>query len=350
MSLESAIPQHLRCPRTRAARFSGEYVPLSPAHVARFRPSVKQFTMAYYGVQCRDARDGPRAVGWLNDLKKLFLHDDGPNHSDRSFYVDEVGYLTYLEVVYWDSPEAFDRWSRSERVHDWWARCQEEASIGKFSEIYSPRATHTETLISKRDKFEGVAVTAQGPSGEIQEHGYWGGARDRLPASQTDALMPSGRLVRHSVGQGRLKVQGHDNIALIRSGQDWSETVGEERLFYIDRIEPVLKLGMEYLRDNGASIGCYFNRYLARVDSAEAPLEQSFGLSAWRSLEHLERWAESHPTHLAIYGSLMGMKRALNRKFRLRLYHEVSVVRADEQHFEYVNCHPQTGFLKVARI
>jgi aldoxime dehydratase len=30
---------------------------------------------------------------------------------------------------------------------------------------------------------------------------------------------------------------------------------------------------------------------------------------------------------------------------QLRLYHEVSVVSAEEQYFEYLNCHENTGLL-----
>lgn len=35
---------------------------------------------------------------------------------------------------------------------------------------------------------------------------------------------------------------------------------------------------------------------------------------------------------------------------KLRLYHEVSVARADEQFFEYLNCHEQTGLLNAAEL
>ena len=31
----------------------------------------------------------------------------------------------------------------------------------------------------------------------------------------------------------------------------------------------------------------------------------------------------------------------------LRLYHEVTVAAADDQHFEYFGCHPGTGLLRV---
>ena len=32
---------------------------------------------------------------------------------------------------------------------------------------------------------------------------------------------------------------------------------------------------------------------------------------------------------------------------KLRLYHEVTVARADELFFEYLDCHPQTGMLNA---
>jgi aldoxime dehydratase len=42
---------------------------------------------------------------------------------------------------------------------------------------------------------------------------------------------------------------------------------------------------------------------------------------------------------------------SLARRFTtLRLYHEVSVVGADEQYDEYVNCHPGTGLLRDATL
>lgn len=54
-------------------------------------------------------------------------------------------------------------------------------------------------------------------------------------------------------------VQGHDNIALIRSGQDWKDAESEERSLYLEEILPTLQQGMDFLRDNGESVGCYSN-------------------------------------------------------------------------------------------
>ncbi len=35
-------------------------------------------------------------------------------------------------------------------------------------------------------------MLAEGMSGMVQEHAYWGGARDRIPASQVDAMQAVG--------------------------------------------------------------------------------------------------------------------------------------------------------------
>jgi hypothetical protein len=67
-------------------------------------------------------------------------------------------------------------------------------------------------------------------------------------------------------------------------------------------------------------------------------------MSWWRSLDALERWSESHPTHLAIFGAAMRYLSTLGPAARLAaLYHEVSVLPVDGQLFEYVDCRPGTG-------
>ena len=85
---------------------------------------------------------------------------------------------------------------------------------------------------------EGVSILLGGMSEPIIEHGYWGSMRDRLPLSQTDTLDPSGELVvkegTPALG-GRVIVAGHQNVALIRSGEDWSLTEGEERRTWFER-------------------------------------------------------------------------------------------------------------------
>jgi aldoxime dehydratase len=116
---------------------------------------------------------------------------------------------------------------------------------------------------------------------------------------------------------------------------------------YIEDVEPVLREGMEFLRDEGLGVGCFANRYMTVIDREGREVEKSFGMSWWKSLAALERWSESHPTHLAIFGAAMKYLSKLGPAAKLRLYHEVTVAAADEQFFEYLNCHPRTGMLRV---
>ena len=117
------------------------------------------------------------------------------------------------------------------------------------------------------------------------------------------------------------------------------------RLLGLDEILPPLQDGMDFLRDNGQPLGCYSNRFVRNIDLDGNFLDVSYNIGHWRSIEKLERWAESHPTHLRIFVTFFRVAAGLKK---LRLYHEVSVSDAKSQVFEYINCHPQTGMLRDA--
>jgi Haem-containing dehydratase len=63
----------------------------------------------------------------------------------------------------------------------------------------------------------------------------------------------------------RVVVRSNDNFALIRSGQEWTQTSGKQRDLYLREVEPVLREGMDFLRDQGLTIGCYSNRCMVSV-------------------------------------------------------------------------------------
>ena len=88
--------------------------------------------------------------------------------------------------------------------------------IGRFIEVLRPHVAHYETLFSSLDRPEGVAVLADGMSGEVQEHAYWGGMRDRIPLSQTDPMTPSGepRVIRDGVVLADGIGLGHEKAAV----------------------------------------------------------------------------------------------------------------------------------------
>jgi aldoxime dehydratase len=341
--MESAIPEHLKSARTRHRRVPDDYVPPYPSFVARHKPTVQRVVMAYFGIQFRGtSAAAAQALAWLGSC---FHTKDGPTHWDRASYVDEAGFTTVVTVAYWDDRATFDGWFPAAR-DGWTGDKRSFEGVGTFIEVLCPAVDGYETLFSSLGRSEGVAVLADGMSGEVQEHAYWGGMRDRIALSQTDEMAPSGT-PRATRDGSRIRVMPHDNLCLIRSGQDWGDTEASERKMYLDDVEPVLREGMDFLRDDGRAIGCYANRYMSVVGPDGGTTEKSYGMSWWKSLAALERWAESHPTHVRIFGAAMKYLSTLGPAAKLRLYHEVTVARADEQFFEYRDCHPQTGMLNA---
>jgi len=304
---------------------------------------VTRVVMAYFGVQHLDRPAAAEAA--LADLAASFAADGGPSHWDRSRYTDEAGHANVICAAYWDDPARFEAWFALHGAK--WTR-EPRAGVGTFIERLRPDVRRYETLFSAPDRREGIATLAEGMSDMITEHAYWGGARDRIPASQTEAMEATGapRLV---CDRGRVTVLAHDNLCLIRSGQDWGDTQAEERAMYQRDVEPILRAGMDFLRDEGLSIGCFANRYLSVETADGSSTEKSFGMSWWKSLAALERWAESHPTHVAIFGAAMKYLSTLGPAAQLKLYHEVTVARADEQFFEYLNCHDRSGMLRAGQ-
>ena len=337
--MESAIPPHLTTVRSRHRRVGDDYQPPYPSFVARHKPTVSHVVMAYFGVQHRAGE--PVAARSLAEIAARLASADGPSHWDRAQYVDQAGLSNVVSVAYWDDTARFDRWFAPAR--EAWTGMSREG-VGHFIEVLRPSVARYETLFSSLGRPEGIAALAEGLSGEVLEHAYWGGMRDRIPLSQADEMAPAGapRLAREGT---RLRVIAHDNLCLIRSGQDWSDTEASERKMYLDDVEPVLREGMDFLRDAGLPIGCYANRYMRVLGADGAPVEKSYGQSWWKSLAALERWAESHPTHVRIFGAAMKYLSTLGPSAKLRLYHEVTVAAAAEQFFEYQGCHPRTGML-----
>ena len=326
---ESAIPEHLTVTRTRDARTPEGYAPPSPAFVARPPTGQQLVVMAYLGVQGPSAHDADPAAALPPDA---LTGEDAPRHHDRAVAPGEA-----IVVAYWDDPDAFDRWLAVHR------RPWLDGPGGRWLEVIRPRVERYETISGRRSRPEGVAHLAQGYSDQVLEHGYWGSMRDRMPASQTEALDGPGP-VRTERDGDVVRVRPTGSVCLIRSGQDWSDTGGDERERYLSDIEPRLREGMEFLREQGTGIGCWSNRYLTVLDDDGAPAERTFGLGWWRSMADLERWSESHPSHLAIFDSFVKLV-ARQRGTRIRLYHEVSVAYPDECLFEYARCHDRTGLL-----
>ena len=74
--MDSAIPSHLRCPRSRQRRVPDDYVPPYPSFVARHAQRVERVVMAYFGAQSQD-RDRAALEEAVQQLARRFAGERG---------------------------------------------------------------------------------------------------------------------------------------------------------------------------------------------------------------------------------------------------------------------------------
>jgi aldoxime dehydratase len=344
-TLEPAIPVHLRVERTRPLNAPVDFTPQHASYSARFDARVKCLPMVYFGIQFRPPTDASAAIAMLRSGLRAKA---GPAFADEARFVDDRGYINVLLVGYWDDRQVFDRWNAALPPGWWYDGLTMDGPIGAFREAYTPSVTDTETTFSHPHP-EGYATIADHMSGKTDTHEYWGSARDRIPRAQTEDLEPDGgpraSVVPEQETLGRrVDVVPQRNLCLLRSGQDWSETEAEERAFYLGKVRPLLERGMAEIAYEGLRLGCHFNRYM-KIEGTDGPVEKTYSLSAWLSLGHLEAWVRAN-THLAIWAAGIKHFKLAGDAAKLRLYHELMVLKAEDQSFAYFNCHRDTGMLR----
>ena len=353
---ECAIAEHLRTERTVKARMPEGYQPPFPAYVARFPQSVKDVVMAIIGAQHHDA-DKAKDADCLNKIMSFMKQgpeSSPPRHWDLASVKDAVGAYNEVVIAYWDNVPAFEDWRKASGFEEWWGELDAlKETNGWFSEVFLPSIDRYETVYSdlmEGREPEGAGAMCSRMSGMVQEHVYWGSMRDRLPISQTNEVpgeKASAPSMPGDTTKARIRIPGKENLTVIRSGQDWSRTSPDERKLYLDTMHPVLIEGMNFLRDQGGDIGCYSCRFMDVIDpkSRQTGTEQTFGLAYFDDLASLEKWSKEHQTHLNIFGGFLQYVKKLNFEVTLHLYHEVLVLKPEQQSFEYVSCHSKTGML-----
>ena len=354
---DSAIPEHLRCTRTRPANTpAADFQPPYPSYSVRFPEQASELVMAIIGAQYKTASD---ADGAAQSTLSTFLTapTNTPSFVEWASVTDNKGFYNITALAYWTSTATYEAWAEQSGFRGWWQGLKpEECRHGWFLEVFFPTMDRLETLFNTPETPEGCAHMGDGMSGAIQEHGYWGSMRDRFPASQTDGLtgtkatadnLNDHQTTAEDIIVGKVTIPGKPNLAVIRSGQDWLDTSPEERKLYLETMHPVLIKGMDFLRDHGDEVGCYSCRFMDVVDAATAKpdKDRTFGLAYFDDLASLESWCKEHPTHLAIFGGFFRYAKELENNVTLRVFHEVMVLEPAQQFFEYVACHPGTGML-----
>lgn len=331
----------------RAKRMPPDWQPPVPAWSADIATRSGHLVMAYLATQLRNGGEAEHR----RRMNQFLAARDGPDRVEHARFVDRRGVANAVSVAYWTSQAGYAAWRSGSGYETWWRDPRRlQAANGYFEEVLTLPVERIETLFSSGDRPVGIGAAAATLKGPVREHNYWGSMRDRLAISPRDELAgPYGdslpRLGRATTEGKRLRVVAPENLAVIRSGQDWAGCGEAELQTYDTDVRPALVDGMRYLSEHPDETGCCDMRLAFEVAPDGTPLSQAFGLGYFLTLGHLERWAASHPTHLAIFRRFIDMAQRHEGKLGLRLWHEVSVLPGAGQSFEYVNCHAETGLL-----
>jgi aldoxime dehydratase len=349
--LEDAIPAHLQVAvRTRPLGCPVSFVPKTVSISSRFDVDVKEIVMLVFGVQTKpvDGAQPPQArVCVLGTIQQALAKVQGPEHFDVCAFKDQCGYQTDQIVAYWKSKAQYDQW-QGDLAQDWWFQpARITPDVGVYKEEYVIDVRRTETTFSHSHP-EGYSHLASAWSGPTDKHEYYGSARDRIPASQTDALKATGTLhVTKNDGAQLVHVTGHDNVCLLRSGQVWKMSCPQEGADQEANLRPALRTAMTDLTMNGQAKGCYFNRFMAKT-SGDKVLDSTLSFSAWRSLADLEQWTRTSREHGQLFALGVQHYDKHGDDAALELYHELYVLPQNAQDYCYYNCHAQTGMLAAS--
>lgn len=321
-------------------RMPKDWNPPVPAWKSTFADNASVVSMCVIGFQ------HPATVSVTAQLQEL--HAALPEADVRDIASSDAGGGLHETVciAYWVDVNDASLSLNSDAFNVFWSKhSAADLSYGVFREMVNIPFDRRETLFSGPDHDHGMSQARTGAEGPIKDHMYWGGMRDRIPLSANDAIEAKFPLKVIELDDNRVVVEAHENLCIIRSGQDWSYCEGEQLREYQEEIEPTLKAGMAFLRDRGDEVNCYACRYMHDLEVDGTATNRSFGLAYFRTMKDLEDWAEFHPTHLAIFNTFLGIAPKYGSDLQIRLWHEVSVLPAHNQRAEYANCRKGTGLL-----
>lgn len=254
---------------------------------------------------------------WLSSIQDERV--TAPRSTPETFRVTEGFDLnnTRVWVAYCTSEAVFQERLGTLDINERWLALpdDERSHVGIWHERFFTPLKRLETNYSRVVHRPGLA-NLQGSSYEPHDlSGYWGAARDRLPASAFDlfnasesqaCLVPQPRP--KGIGE-RLSGTNYDDMCHIRSGQWWALCTDEERRAYEENLEPDLMKGMSYLCTHAEETGTLAFRFLVSLDESGNPARETCGAGFFRNWTDLERWSSRHPSHLAIFnGSIKHAK------------------------------------------
>jgi aldoxime dehydratase len=341
---------HVTYPRFIPVRRAEGFKPPATRLSLRWPRPVPYLIADWFGIQGVHP-DSMQSRRFTNRLRDTFKRGPQPDAVEvMACPVDEAGLPSVVLVAYWTSATDHEIWSAEPKWQEWWnSEDRLTDGPGYWRETLMCPYDRHETVLSHASYRIGLGRTRDVEVGQMTDYGYFGAARDRIPASAIDTLdSPLGIEVTRDdfepLGR-RVVVLTPLNTTVIRSGQYWEDSQPEQATDYETELQPRLERGMEYLaRDSGS--GCAFLRSLVSMDSAGAPLRETSIYAVFQSFAGLERWTAEHATHRAIFDYQIAKAHQYGTHRDVKTWHEAFVLPANNV-FEYINCARGTGMTSI---
>ena len=122
-------------------------------------------------------------MSWLPDVLSLML-------SIARLLPTKLEFANSVYLLCWRAPVDYADWAKQKAVSGWWkSKDRLTGALGIWREVVQVQKNRLETIFSSENPV-GIAETADGFD-LVQEHAYWGSARDRMPISAHDDLVGS---------------------------------------------------------------------------------------------------------------------------------------------------------------
>ncbi|OGM47209.1 putative phenylacetaldoxime dehydratase family protein [Aspergillus bombycis] len=336
------------------------HVPPIPRWYTHFANGLDRVFTAYIGIQRHNGLDTGQTQ-CLAAIERWLAgnQNSAPAAVERFRVIDGTDAPeSLIFVCYWDNESKYEEGIRELNLTQLYQELDKsvQPTVGLWCERFVSHVSRLETNYSGIDYLPGLARLPCTQTVEHSYSAYWGAARDRIPDSAYDLFArdesPTAAAVVHttpaSLGK-HLTGTNFQNMVHIRTGQFWNNCDEDERRSYEDKLEPTLREGLLYLWQNPAETGSMGLRYLSNVPTSSpqwsGQSNESCVTGFFRSLADLETWAKKHPSHLAIYTGAIRHAKAFGERRKFRTWHEVSVLKHGDAHFEYLNCLPRTGMM-----
>lgn len=336
-------------PRIFNVRKPEGFVPAVQRWSVKFPEASSAVHVGFFAVQ-GDSEEEIQASGFLDWASAAMAGQFAPISLDHSRFTDAAGKLNRVVAAYWVHSAEFDAWYQREAHGGWW---ESDARLSGVCGFWR------EVLTVPVERFESIywedypaALSKALPIEPTPYCGYFGAMRDRIPLAACDPLNsgdPSAlsRPAGSRVTQGkRWVVYPPHNLAMIRSASFWGRCDAEQKADYDQKLRDPLAHGMDFLQTHPEESGCCMLRFQQTLDAEAVPVPETHAHGYFLSLKQMEEWAESHASHTAIFGAAIARYKKYGASNQLRTWHEVYVLPAHGQRFEYINCHDRTGLLE----